>query len=67
MDTELFKILTTEGIFALLFVYLLFYTLKQNQIREENYQKIIQQVNEILLTIKDDLEDIKNGLHKDNA
>lgn len=66
MDTELFKILTTEGIFALLFVYLLFYTLKQNQIREENYQKIIQQVNEILLTIKDDLEDIKNGLHKDN-
>lgn len=67
MDTELFKILTTEGIFALLFVYLLFYTLKQNQIRGENYQKIIQQVNEILLTIKDDLEDIKNGLHKDNA
>ncbi|MCI9070857.1 BhlA/UviB family holin-like peptide [Clostridium sp.] len=67
MDTELFKILTTEGIFTLLFVYLLFYTLKQNQIREENYQKIIQQVNEILLTIKDDLEDIKNGLHKDNA
>ena len=36
MDTELFKILTTEGIFTLLFVYLLFYTLKQNQIREEN-------------------------------
>jgi hypothetical protein len=67
VDTELFKILTTEGIFTLLFVYLLFYTLKQNQIREENYQKIIQQVNEILLTIKDDLEDIKNGLHKDNA
>ena len=67
MDTELFKILTTEGIFTLLFVYLLFYTLKQNQIREENYQKIIQQVNEILLTKKDDLEDIKNGLHKDNA
>ena len=67
MDTGLFKILTTEGIFTLLFVYLLFYTLKQNQIREENYQKIIQQVNEILLTIKDDLEDIKNGLHKDNA
>lgn len=67
MDTELFKILTTEGIFTLLFVYLLFYTLKQNQIREENYQKIIQQVNEILLTIKDDLEDIKSGLHKDNA
>ena len=46
MNSELFNFLTTQGIFALLFGYLLLYILKQNQIREENYQKIIQQLNE---------------------
>lgn len=59
MDTDLFNFLTTQGTFALLFGYLLLYILKQNQIREENYQKIIQQLNEILPKIKNDLEDIK--------
>lgn len=62
MYSELFKFLTTQDIFALLFGYLLLYILKQNQIREENYQKIIQQLNEVLPTIKNDLEDIKNEL-----
>lgn len=62
MYSELFKFLTTQGIFALLFGYLLLYILKQNQIREENYQKIIQQLNEVLPTIKNDLEDIKKEL-----
>ena len=57
-------ILTTQGIFALLFGYLLLYILKQNQIREENYQKIIQQLNEVLPTIKNDLEDIKKQILK---
>ena len=60
MDSELFNFLTTQGIFALLFGNLLLYILKQNQIREENYQKIIQQLNEVLPTIKNDLENIKN-------
>ena len=59
MDTELFNFLTTQGTFALLFGYLLLYVLKQNQIREENYQKIIEQLNDALPTIKTDLEDIK--------
>ena len=60
MDSELFNFLTTQGIFALLFGYLLLYILKQNQIREENYQKII----EVLPTIKNDLEDIKKQILK---
>ena len=64
MDSELFIFLTTQGIFALLFGYLLLYILKQNQIREENYQKIIQQLNEVLPTIKNDLEDIKKQILK---
>ena len=66
MDTDLFNFLTTQGTFALLFGYLLLYILKQNQIREENYQKIIQQLNEILPKIKNDLEDIKNRYRKSN-
>ena len=64
MDSELLNFLTTQGIFALLFGYLLLYILKQNQIREENYQKIIQQLNEVLPTIKNDLEDIKKQILK---
>ena len=64
MDSELFNFLTTQGIFALLFCYLLLYILKQNQIREENYQKIIQQLNEVLPTIKNDLEYIKKQISK---
>ena len=59
MDTDLFNFLTTQGTFALLFGYLLLYVLKQNQIREENYQKIIEQLNDALPTRKTDLEDIK--------
>ena len=59
MDTDLFNFLTTQGSFALLFGYLLLYVLKQNQIREENYQKIIEHLNNALPTIKTDLEDIK--------
>ena len=64
MDSNLFNFLTTQGVFALLFGYLLLYVLKQNQIREENYQKIIQQLNELLPEIKDDLEDIKKQIFK---
>lgn len=64
MNTELFNFLTTQGVFALLFGYLLLYVLKQNQIREENYQKIIQQLNELLPQIKNDLEDIKKQIFK---
>ena len=64
MNTEVFDFLTTQGVFALLFGYLLFYILKQNQIREENYQKIIQQLNEVLPIIKSDLEDIKKQILK---
>lgn len=64
MNTDLFNFLTTQGVFALLFCYLLLYVLKQNQIREENYQKIIKQLNELLPQIKDDLNDIKKQIFK---
>lgn len=62
MNTELFNFLTSQGIFALLFGYLLLYVLKQNQVREENYQRIIQQLNSSLPDMQNDLEDIKKQI-----
>ena len=62
MDTDLFNFLTTQGNFALLFGYLLLYVLKQNQVREENYQRIIQQLNSSLPDMQNDLEDIKKQI-----
>lgn len=62
MDTELFNFLTSQGIFALLFGYLLLYVLKQNQIREENYQNIIKQLSDTLPEIQNDLEIIKDQI-----
>ena len=64
MNTELFNFLTSQGIFALLGGYLLLYVLKQNQIREENYQKILQQLSNTLPEIQNDLEDIKKQIFK---
>lgn len=64
MDSELFNFLTSQGAFALLFGYLLLYVLKQNQIREENYQNIIKQLSDTLPEIQNDLEDIKNQVFK---
>lgn len=64
MNSELFNFLTTQGVFALLFGYLLLYVLKQNQIREENYQNIIKQLSNTLPEIQSDLEDIKKQIFK---
>ena len=64
MNSELFNFLTTQGVFALLFGYLLLYVLKQNQIREENYQNIIKQLSNTLPEIQNDLEDIKKQIFK---
>ena len=64
MDSELFNFLTTQGVFALLFGYLFIYVLKQNQIREENYQTIVKQLSSTLPEIKEDLEEIKKQLSK---
>lgn len=63
MDSELFKLMATQGAFAILFSYLLFYVLKENSRREDNYQNIIQELTELLPKIKEDVEDIKEKLN----
>jgi BhlA holin family len=64
MDGELFNFLTSQGVFAVLFAYLLLYVLKQNQIREENYQSIIKKLSDTLPEIQNDLETIKEKIFK---
>ncbi|HII4430629.1 bacteriocin [Clostridium perfringens] len=63
MDSELFKLMATQGAFAILFSYLLFYVLKENSKRENNYQSIIQELTELLPKIKEDVEDIKEKIN----
>ena len=64
MDSELFKLMATQGAFAILFSYLLFYVLKENSKREDKYQNIIEELTELLPKIKEDGEDIKEKLNK---
>lgn len=65
MESELFKYVVTQGIFCMLFVYLLLYVLKENSSRECNYQKVLDKLTDKLNIIEDvkrDVEHIKNKL-----
>ena len=67
MENEVFKFILSQGIFAVLFVYLLYYVLDTNNKRELNYQEIIKELSikfKLLEIVCNDLEDIKNILIK---
>lgn len=64
MNYQLFKIIAAQGIFAILFTYLLLYILKENSKREDNYQKILKQFSNTIPIIKKDIEIIKNKIIK---
>ena len=52
MEQSILELLTSQGVFAILFSYLLFYILKENNRREENYQQIIKDLSEALPEIQ---------------
>ncbi len=56
--SELVKTVISNGIFAMLFVYLLFYILKDSQKREDAYRKTIDELAEHLSAIEDVKEDV---------
>lgn len=64
MESEVFKIVVGQGVWACLFVYMLFYVLKQNGLRESKYQEIISKLTEKFECIEKGIceiqEDIKN-------
>lgn len=63
MDQGIIKLIVSQGIFAVLFVYLLFYVLKENNAREENDQKIVNELTNTLPHIEQKLADIDKKLN----
>lgn len=67
MESEVLRLLATQGPFAVLFVALLFWVLKQNAKREESYQSTISKLADkfdLLEDVKRDVHDIKSGLQR---
>ena len=65
--SEFVKIIVSNGIFAILFVFLLFYQLKDSQKREQAYRKTIDELAEHLVVIeevKEEVEELKNYLER---
>ena len=65
--SELVKIVVSNGIFAVLFVYLLLYILKNRQKRENAYRKTIDDLAEHLSAIEDvkeEVEELKNYIER---
>jgi preprotein translocase subunit YajC len=58
MESKIIEVLATQGPFVVLFVYLLFYVLKQNARREGQYQETINKLADRLAVV----EDIKAGM-----
>jgi hypothetical protein len=53
MENELVRLAASQGLFAALFVALLFYVLKENAKREERLQSIIHELADGLEVLKD--------------
>ena len=65
MGSEMLQLAASQGLWAMLFVCLLFYVLKENSKREQSFQDIILALTEKLDTldsIKEDLAEIKEDL-----
>lgn len=55
---ELIKIVISYGVFAMLFVFLFFYQLRDSARREKEYQKTIGELTEHLKVIEDVKEEV---------
>ena len=66
--TELISSVVGNGVFAMLFVFLLFYQLKDSQKREQAYRNTISDLANHLMVIEEvrrELEDLKLMLSKE--
>lgn len=67
MWEKIFNLAISNGIWAVLFLVLLFFQLKDSKKREEKYQKTIETLGvslKVVTEIKEDVEDIKLELKK---
>jgi hypothetical protein len=65
LEQSVIDFFKTQGPWALLFVVLLFWVLRENARREENYQGIIHELSakfDIVETIRDDVKEIKGKI-----
>ncbi|MGM0836057.1 MAG: BhlA/UviB family holin-like peptide [Bacillota bacterium] len=62
MEAEVFKIFLTQGPFALLFVWLLFYVMKTNSEREKRLHGLLEKFSEKYDVVIDELRHIKNRI-----
>lgn len=67
MESELIKVMTNQGAWALLFLFMLIYVLKTTGVREKRYQGLLDTLAEkfnVVENIEDDVKEIKNKLNK---
>ena len=64
MENQLVQIATSQGIWAVLSVFLIFYILKAQEKRAENYQKMIFELTEELKIISEINDHVKNIIPK---
>lgn len=65
MWEEIFKLAISNGIWAVMFLGLLVFQLKDSATREKKYQATINQLNEhlgVVNELKNDIDDIKNAV-----
>lgn len=64
---EIMSVVISNGVFAVLFVLLFFYQLKDSKQREAKYQKTIDELSKhigVVHEIKEDVEELKNAMLK---
>lgn len=59
MEAEIIKMACSQGLFAVLFVALLFYVLRYNEKREERLMTCLERLTSDVGEIKNDIEDLK--------
>lgn len=59
MEAEIIKMAASQGLFAVLFVALLFYVLRHNERREERLMSCLEKLTIDVGEIKSDIEDLK--------
>lgn len=59
MEAEIIKMAASHGLFAMLFVALLFYVLRYNEKREERLMTCLERLTADVGEIKNDIEDLK--------
>lgn len=60
MNNEVLLMVAKSGVFAVLFVILLFYVLKDSRKREQNYQNVLNKLTKELSSVFNIEEDVKS-------